>query len=104
MQEVDSAKPTALCELDQSIPRSGGVIILCIIYSSRSLSIYSFASRGANVCINDFSKEAADKAVKEINDKSGGRAIANYDNVLEGGKIVQQAFDKWGRVDILINK
>lgn len=62
-----------------------------------------FASRGANVLINDFSKESADKAVKEINDRDGGRAIANYDSVTDGGKIIKQAVDKWGKVDILIN-
>lgn len=39
-------------------------------------------------------------AVKEINDQSGGRAVANYDSVTEGGKIVQQALDKWGRIDV----
>lgn len=59
-----------------------------------------FASRGANVLINDLSRASADAAVKEINDKSGGRAIANYDSVTEGGKIVQQALDKWGRIDV----
>ncbi|KAK4047301.1 hypothetical protein OIV83_005479 [Microbotryomycetes sp. JL201] len=62
-----------------------------------------FASRGANVVINDFSKEAADKAVKEINDRDGGRAVANYDSVTDGANIIKQAVDKFGRVDILIN-
>jgi hypothetical protein len=32
-----------------------------------------------------------------------GEAIANYDSVLEGEKLVKQAVDKWGKVDILIN-
>ena len=99
MQVVVSAKPTALCKR-ASRPDSDA----CTLALTHLLLFSSFASRGANICINDFSKEAADKAVKEINDKSGGRAIANYDNVVEGGKIVKQAFDKWGRVDILINK
>ncbi|KAL8277253.1 hypothetical protein RQP46_010322 [Phenoliferia psychrophenolica] len=61
-----------------------------------------FASRGAYILINDFSKKAADAVVKEIED-AGGKAIANYDNVAEGSKIVQQAVDKWGTVHILIN-
>ncbi|KAM0750964.1 NAD(P)-binding protein [Meredithblackwellia eburnea MCA 4105] len=61
-----------------------------------------FASRGALVLINDFSKKAADAVVAEI-EKAGGKAIANYDSVAEGGKIVQQAVDKWGSVHILIN-
>ncbi|KAL8279302.1 hypothetical protein RQP46_008339 [Phenoliferia psychrophenolica] len=61
-----------------------------------------FASRGASVVVNDFSKKSADEVVKEIQD-AGGKAIANYDSVAEGGKIVQQAVDKWGTVHILIN-
>lgn len=32
-----------------------------------------------------------------------GEAIANYDSVTDGQKIVDQALQKWGRVDILIN-
>jgi hypothetical protein len=59
-----------------------------------------FASRGANVLINDLSRASADAAVKEINDKQGGKAIANYDSATEGPKIVKQAMDKWGRVDV----
>lgn len=62
-----------------------------------------FASRGAKVLVNDFSKEAADKAVKEIND-AGGEAIANYSDVTQGAEIIKQVMDKWGRVDILLNK
>lgn len=62
-----------------------------------------FASRGAKVLVNDFSKEAADKAVKEIND-AGGEAIANYSDVTKGAEIIKQVMDKWGRVDILLNK
>lgn len=49
--------------------------------------------------MNDFSKEAADKVVSEITSK-GGQAIANYDSVTDGAKIVKQAFDKWGRIDV----
>jgi len=63
-----------------------------------------FASRGAKVVINDLSRENADKAVREIQDSKGpGEAIANYDSVTDGQKIVDQALKKWGRVDILIN-
>lgn len=100
MPVEDSAKLTALCKCIDGLGGPGGgrlglTDLVCY---------HSFASRGANICINDFSKEAADKAVKEINDGNGGKAIANYDSVTDGGKIVKQAFDKWGRVDILINK
>lgn len=59
-----------------------------------------FASRGAHVLINDLSREAADKACAEINAKDGGRAVANYDSVTDGGKIVAQAMAEWGRVDV----
>ncbi|SCZ87443.1 BZ3500_MvSof-1268-A1-R1_Chr2-2g04909 [Microbotryum saponariae] len=62
-----------------------------------------FASRGANILVNDLSRENADKAVKEINDAGKGQAIANYNSATEGNAIVKQAVDKWGRVDILIN-
>ncbi|KAK4703704.1 multifunctional beta-oxidation protein, partial [Phenoliferia sp. Uapishka_3] len=51
------------------------------------------------ILINDFSKEAADAAVKEIVD-AGGKAVANYDSVVEGGKIVKQAVEKWGTVHV----
>ncbi len=31
-------------------------------------------------------------------------AVANYDSVVDGAKIVKTAIDTWGRVDIVINK
>jgi len=69
------------------------------------------ASRGARVVVNDLggastgggrSSEAADKVVAEIK-SAGGEAVANYDSVEEGAKIVQTALDTWKRVDIVIN-
>ena len=51
---------------------------------------------------DDKSRKAADLVVEQIT-KAGGEAIANYDSNTEGAKIVQQAVDKWGRVDVLIN-
>jgi len=69
------------------------------------------ASLGAKVVVNDLggslqgtgaSTSAADKVVKEIKD-NGGEAIANYDSVEFGEKIIQTALDKWGRVDIVIS-
>jgi len=68
-------------------------------------------SRGAKVVVNDLgtattgegsSSQAADKVVDEIK-KLGGEAVANYNSVEDGDKIVKTALDKWGRVDILIN-
>ncbi|BGP42398.1 hypothetical protein JCM10450v2_006492 [Rhodotorula kratochvilovae] len=68
----------------------------------RAYSLF-FASRGANVLVNDLSRENADKVVAEVKAAGKGEAIANYDSATEGEKIVKQVVDKWGRVDILIN-
>lgn len=46
------------------------------------------------------SSAAADKVVEEIK-AAGGRAVANYDSVEDGEKIVQTALDAFGRVDIV---
>jgi len=48
------------------------------------------------------SHRAADLVVDEIK-KAGGQAVANYDSVEFGDKIVKTALDAWGRVDIIIN-
>lgn len=71
-----------------------------------------FASRGAKVVVNDLGgtfngksgqdNAVADVVVKEIRD-SGGEAVANYDAVQSGEKIVKTAIDAYGRVDVLIN-
>jgi len=69
------------------------------------------ASRGAKVVVNDLggsftgegkSGTAADKVVAEIKEK-GGEAVANYDSVEDGDKIVKTAIDAFGKIDILIN-
>ena len=69
------------------------------------------AARGAKVVVNDLggsftgegkSSSAADKVVAEIKEK-GGEAIANYDSVEDGDKIVKSAIDAWGKIDILVN-
>ncbi|OWY96036.1 Peroxisomal multifunctional enzyme type 2, partial [Phytophthora megakarya] len=54
---------------------------------------------GANVLVNDPQAAAADDVVNRL----GNNALANYDNVVEGHKVVEAALDKWGRVDILVN-
>ena len=71
------------------------------------------ARRGAKVVVNDLggsmdgsggSSEAAQKVVAEI-EAAGGEAIANGSSVTDDAGValmVQQAMDKWGRVDILI--
>ncbi|XP_063820257.1 peroxisomal multifunctional enzyme type 2 [Pseudophryne corroboree] len=71
----------------------------------------AFAERGASVVVNDLggdikgdgkSSSAADKVVEEIRAK-GGKAVANYDSVEAGEKLIQTALDAFGRIDIVIN-
>ncbi|XP_052276681.1 peroxisomal multifunctional enzyme type 2-like [Dreissena polymorpha] len=70
-----------------------------------------FAERGAAVVVNDLggsfkgegqSTRAADTVVEEIRAK-GGKAVANYDSVEFGEKLVETAIKEFGRIDIVIN-
>jgi NAD(P)-dependent dehydrogenase (short-subunit alcohol dehydrogenase family) len=70
-----------------------------------------FARHGARVIVNDLggsahgegaNASAADRVVAEIRDE-GGEAVANHDSVTDGDKIVQNALDTYGRVDVVIN-
>ena len=47
-------------------------------------------------------RQAADKVVDEIK-SAGGKAVANYDSVENGERIIQTAIDAFGRIDVLIN-
>jgi NAD(P)-dependent dehydrogenase (short-subunit alcohol dehydrogenase family) len=68
------------------------------------------AARGARVLVNNRRRSAtepstADEVVQAIR-QSGGEAVANYDSVEDpaaGERIVQQALDAWGRIDVLVN-
>jgi NAD(P)-dependent dehydrogenase (short-subunit alcohol dehydrogenase family) len=74
----------------------------------------ALASEGARVVVNDFGGTAAgtggergpaDEVVAEIK-KLGSDAVANYDNVADfaaGDRMVQQALDTFGRLDIVVN-
>ncbi|XP_043832060.1 LOW QUALITY PROTEIN: peroxisomal multifunctional enzyme type 2 [Dromiciops gliroides] len=71
----------------------------------------AFAERGASVVVNDLggdfkgvgkSSSAADNVVEEIR-KRGGKAVANYDSVEAGEKLVKTALDAFGKIDIVIN-
>ncbi|KAI4894297.1 hypothetical protein NFI96_016095 [Prochilodus magdalenae] len=66
----------------------------------------AFGERGASVVVNDLggdikgggkSSAAADKVVQEIKAK-GGKAVANYDSVEDGEKVIQTALDAFGRI------
>ncbi|KFA78060.1 hypothetical protein S40288_05443 [Stachybotrys chartarum IBT 40288] len=70
-----------------------------------------FGSRGASVVVNDLggsfqgegnSTKAADVVVNEIK-AAGGKAVANYDSVEFGERIIDTAIKAFGRIDILIN-
>lgn len=74
-----------------------------------------FASRGAKVVVNDLGgtfngkdqggkgeARVADAVVKEIRD-AGGIAVANYDPVQKGDKIIKTAIENFGAVHVLIN-
>lgn len=70
-----------------------------------------FAKHGARVVVNDLggsahgegaNASAADKVVAEIK-AAGGTAVANHDSVTDGGKIVQNALDAFGRIDVVVN-
>ncbi|KAI5967351.1 FOX2 [Candida margitis] len=70
-----------------------------------------FAKRGAKVVVNDLGgalngqggdSKAADVVVEEIK-KNGGTAVADYNNVLDGDKIVETAVKNFGTVHIVIN-
>jgi multifunctional beta-oxidation protein len=70
-----------------------------------------FGSRGANVVVNDLggsfkgegqSSRAADVVVDEIR-AAGGKAVANYDSVEHGERVIETAIKEFGRIDILLN-
>lgn len=50
---------------------------------------------------NARSGAVADRVVEELR-KGGGVAVANYDPVQEGEKIIKTAIENFGRVDILV--
>ena len=75
----------------------------------------ALAQAGASVVVNDLgvdllgngaSHEPADEVVQQIA-QQGGRAVANYESVADfagAGRIIQQALDTFGRLDILVDR
>ncbi|MDD0973027.1 SDR family oxidoreductase [Pseudomonas fontis] len=70
-----------------------------------------FAQHGTKVVVNDLggsthgegaNASAADRVVAQIRE-AGGTAVANHDSVTDGQRIVEQALDEFGRVDVLVN-
>lgn len=70
-----------------------------------------YAKRGAKVVVNDLggslggeggNSRAADVVVDEIK-KLGGTAVADYNNVIDGDKIIETAVQHFGTVHVLIN-
>lgn len=70
-----------------------------------------FAARGARVVVNDLggstqgegaNASAADQVVQAIR-AAGGQAVANHDSVSDGARLVEQALDCFGRVDVVVN-
>ena len=81
-----------------------------------------YGSRGANVVVNDFNKEAAQKVADEINAGAlrsvlcttatfdgrntvggVGKAVVNSSSVTDGAAVIKTALDAFGGVTILIN-
>lgn len=70
-----------------------------------------FAKRGAKVVVNDLGgslkgqggdSRAAEVVVEEIR-KAGGEAVADYNNVLDGEKIIDTAIKAFGTVHVVVN-
>ena len=72
------------------------------------------ASRGARVLVNDYGGDAVGRgrsegpaaAVAQEIAEAGGRAAANAASVAEsegGASLVEEALDRWGRVDIVVH-
>ncbi|KAJ3124865.1 hypothetical protein HK100_011079 [Physocladia obscura] len=83
-----------------------------VIVTGAGGGAYLLSRQGASVVVNDLGgpragdgkgeHKAADIVVNEIV-AAGGKAVANYDSVEDGDKIVETAVKAFGKVDIVIN-
>ncbi|KAH8700872.1 putative peroxisomal multifunctional beta-oxidation protein AoFox2 [Talaromyces proteolyticus] len=78
------------------------VIITGISHGFGTAYATEFARRGANLVVNDTSKEAVDTLVEELH-RLGANAIPNYDDIGEGDKIVDTAVSNFGTVHVLVS-
>jgi len=65
-----------------------------------------FVEVGANVMIADFAEEAGNKAAEEASDSGSGEAAfvrCDVTNKSDVESVVEQAVEKWGSVDVLVN-
>uniref|UniRef100_A0A8C7SWN8 Hydroxysteroid (17-beta) dehydrogenase 4 n=1 Tax=Oncorhynchus mykiss TaxID=8022 RepID=A0A8C7SWN8_ONCMY len=78
----------------------------CHCCNTLYLKLISLCHTGQSTFLNDLggdikgggkSSNAADKVVEEIKAK-GGKAVANYDSVEDGEKLIQTALDAFGRI------
>ena len=84
-------------------------LLLVFSFQQQNVDLF-FPERGCKVVVNDLgvssdgsgASRVADKVVQEII-SSGGQAVANYDSVVEGEKIVQTAIHNFGKIDIIVN-
>ncbi|GAA5886830.1 hypothetical protein JCM16303_005721 [Sporobolomyces ruberrimus] len=60
-----------------------------------------YGKLGANVVVNDMSKESAEKVVEEIK-KAGGKAAPAIGSTLEGQQLVKTAIDAFGAIHIVV--
>ncbi|KAF8206509.1 peroxisomal hydratase-dehydrogenase-epimerase [Mycena galopus ATCC 62051] len=105
-----------------SLSFKGQTVVILGLEVASSSARYSllFASRGANVVVNDFNPEAAQKVVDQIVNGelkfrefpksdlnlvalAGGKAVANSSSATDGAAVIKSALDAFGSVTILIN-
>ncbi|KAJ3209663.1 hypothetical protein HDU82_000348, partial [Entophlyctis luteolus] len=81
-------------KISPCLPRGGG--------SQRSAAVVVNDLGGSRTGDGKGEHRAADLVVQEII-AAGGKAVANYDSVEDGDKIVETAMKAFGRVDVIIN-